>query len=256
MAETYRYGLLGEKLSHSFSPKLHHLLGNSSYGLFEVAPEELEDFIKAKNYDGLNVTIPYKIRVMEYLDEIDESARLIGSVNTIVNRKGKLIGYNTDGAGFDYMLQKYITQFDKEKIIVLGSGGASLTVQAMLKKRGASHILVCSRKGNLNYENIYEHQDATWLIQTTPVGMYPNEKISPIDISRFPNIQYVFDLIYNPLETKLLKEAKACGKIVENGLDMLLVQAIRSEEIFFNQGFYCLRMERIRKSLLNAIKER
>ncbi len=228
------YGLLGEHLPHSFSPQIHMSLGNGDYHLFEVAPENLEEFLKQKKFKGINVTIPYKKAVIEYLDVISPEAEKIGAVNTITVRDGKLYGDNTDYFGFKYMVEKSGIDVSDKKALVLGSGGASATVQAVLRDMGAKEVLVVSRNGEINYTNIYSHTDTEIIVNTTPVGMYPDNMNSPVEIQRFPNLKGVFDVVYNPLRTKLIMDAQNLGVPAAAGLSMLVAQAKKAHEIFFN----------------------
>lgn len=227
------YGLLGEHLPHSFSPQIHALLGDYEYKLFEVAPEKLEEFMESHNFDGINVTIPYKKAVMKYLDEISPEAEKIGSVNTVTVRDGKLYGDNTDYFGFLYMIKKSGIKIKGKKCLVLGSGGASLTAVAVLRDLNAKEIVIISRKGENNYENINIHSDAQIIVNTTPVGMYPNNLESAVDIGVFPHLDGVLDIVYNPLKPRLILDAEERGIPCAAGLSMLVAQAKRANEMFF-----------------------
>ena len=227
-----RCGLLGKKLGHSFSPQIHSHLGNYTYDLFERAPEELGDFLKRGDYTGLNVTIPYKKAVIPYCDELSECAKKLGAVNTIVRRSdATLIGHNTDYFGFRAMLSRSGLSVLGKKVFVLGSGGASATVTAVLRELNA-FVIVVSRTGKNNYNNFSVHNDASVIVNTTPVGMYPNTGISPVDLDLFPNLLGVLDVVYNPAKTQLLLDAERRGLVVENGLWMLIAQAKESAEWF------------------------
>ena len=228
------YGLLGEHLPHSFSPQIHLALGNENYNLFEIAPENLEKFMREKNFKGINVTIPYKKAVIPYLDEISPEAEKIGAVNTIVVRDGKLCGYNTDYFGFKYIVEKSGITIHNKKALVLGSGGASATVQAVLADMGAREIFVVSRNGEIDYSDVYNHNDAEIIVNTTPVGMYPDNMNTPVDIKRFSNLCGVLDVVYNPLNTRLVMEDKEMGLKAITGLSMLVYQAKKAHEIFFD----------------------
>ena len=227
-----RCGLLGRKLGHSYSPQIHRELSCYEYKLYEKEPEELEAFLKSGTFDGLNVTIPYKKTVMAYLDEISPEAAAIGSVNTIVNRGGKLTGYNTDAFGFSWLLQKSGVEAADKKALVFGSGGASVTVCHVLKSLGADPVVVISRTGENNYENLDRHLDAKLLINATPLGMYPNNGESPVDLTRFSALDGVLDVIYNPARTALMLQAEQLGIPCAGGLSMLVAQAKRSAELF------------------------
>lgn len=226
-----RCGLLGRTLGHSYSPQIHALLGTYSYGLFQREPEELEQFLRRGEFDAINVTIPYKKAVIPYLDGLDETARRLGSVNTIVRRQGQLFGYNTDYAGFAAMVRRSGIRVADRKVLVLGTGGTSVTAQAVLKDLGAQ-VVVISRSGEENYQNLSRHADARVIVNTTPVGMYPDTGKAPLDIRQFPHLEGVLDVIYNPSRTRLLLDAQALGIPGENGLWMLVAQAKRASELF------------------------
>ena len=229
------YGLLGEKLGHSFSPQIHALLGDYEYRLFEKQKNELDDFFKNRNWDGINVTIPYKKAVITYLDRLSPSAEKIGSVNTIVAEKdGSLTGYNTDYDGFSYLIDVSGISAENKKCLVLGSGGASLTVIAVLKDKKAREIVNISRSGENNYENIDRHFDADIIVNTTPVGMYPNNLKSPLSLDGFKNLSGVLDIVYNPQKTKLILDAEKRNIKALSGLSMLVAQAKRAAELFLN----------------------
>ena len=231
-----RCGLLGEKLGHSYSPQIHSHLGDYSYDLYEKTPDELENFLKTADFTGLNVTIPYKKAVISYCDELTDQAKALGSVNTIVKRPdGTLIGHNTDFFGFQSMVERSGLQVSGKKALVLGNGGASTTVVAVLKELGAE-VVIISRSGDNNYQNLHRHTDAAVIVNTTPVGMYPNTGCSPVDLTQFPALEGVLDLIYNPARTKLLMDAEALGLKTENGLWMLVAQAKESAEWFSGQS--------------------
>lgn len=225
-------GLLGEKLSHSYSPQIHKFLGDYQYNIFEKSPDQLEDFLQNGDFHGLNVTIPYKKTVIEYCQELSAEAQRIGAVNTLVKRNdGSLIGHNTDYFGFRSMALRIGISYQGKKALVLGSGGASHTVCTVMKELGAE-VIVISRSGENNYENISRHYDCSVIINATPVGMYPDTGISPVDISGFSKLEAVMDLIYNPANTQLLLDVKQRGIRTENGLWMLVAQAKESAEWF------------------------
>ena len=231
------YGLLGRRLGHSWSVPIHQALGCEDYRLIELEPEELGPFLRREDIGGLNVTIPYKRDVMAFCDVIDEGAKAIGSVNTLVRRGGKLYGYNTDIDGFLYMLRRARISLMGKKVVVLGSGGASLTAQAAAKREGAREVVVVSRTGPNNYENLSQrHGDAEALVNTTPVGMWPNLEGRPVDLSAFPDMEAVADVIYNPGRTNLLLQAEEGGLRRTGGLSMLVAQAKRAEELFFDKA--------------------
>ncbi len=227
-----RYGLLGEKLSHSLSPLVHSMLGSVPYSLFEKSPDEAENFIKNGDFAGINVTIPYKVKAYESCDVLSPEAESIGAVNTVVRRQDKLYGYNTDYFGFIYSLQKSGTDVRGKKCLVLGSGGASRAVIAALETLGAGEIKVISRTGEDNYGNVSRHSDAGIIVNATPLGMYPNCGVSAVELTEFPECEFVYDLIFNPLRTKLLLEAERLGIPFADGLTMLVAQAKKSSDLF------------------------
>ena len=233
-------GLLGRHLSHSYSPQIHAMLGDYSYELFEKEPQELESFLKNGDWDGINVTIPYKKDVIPYLDELSPMAQRLGAVNTVVRRNGRLIGHNTDYYGFRMLLDTLPIPYYLEKVLVLGSGGASNTVCAVLEDLGARVVLV-SRSGENNYQNLNLHWDTRLIVNTTPVGMYPDNGKSLIpdvtDIRKFPGLRAVVDLIYNPAYTLLLLDAESRDEMITaNGLLMLVAQAKESAEWFTGES--------------------
>ena len=233
MSDKKRCGLIGEKLGHSFSPAIHGKLADYEYKLYELSPEQVGPFLEKKEYDGLNVTIPYKKTVIPYCDELTEAAKSIGSVNTIVKRPdGTLLGHNTDYDGFLWLLKNAGAKVEGKKAVVLGTGGASVTVQAALRDLGAAQVVVVSRSGGDNYENIARHADAKILVNATPVGMYPKTGVSPVDLDVFTALEGVFDVIYNPAKTRLLLEAEKRGIPCANGLGMLVAQAKAAAERF------------------------
>lgn len=238
-------GLLGQKLGHSYSPQIHRKLSDYSYLLFEKEPNEIENFLKTADFQGLNVTIPYKKSVIPYCDHLSDQAQKIGAVNTIVKRSdGTLIGHNTDYYGFRSMAERSGIDFTGKKVLVLGSGGASNTVCCVMKELSAKAIVI-SRTGENNYQNLNLHKDCAAIINTTPIGMYPQTGASPLDISVFPKLECVMDLIYNPLHTKLLSDAQSRGIVTENGLWMLVAQAKESAEWFIGQAISDNKIEEI-----------
>ena len=251
------YGLLGRKLGHSWSAPIHKELGCDSYRLIELEPEELESFLRQPNIGGLNVTIPYKKAVMPFCDVIEEPARSIGSVNTIVCREGKLYGYNTDAAGFARMAKRAGIDFAGKKVVILGSGGASVTAQTMARLGGAAQIVVISRSGEDNYDNLSRHADADIVVNTTPVGTYPNTGEAPVDLRAFPRCTGVLDVVYNPRRTALLLQAEELGIPHSDGLPMLVTQAVAAEEHFFSTTFPDSEHERIlgklRREMTNIV---
>ena len=246
MAHEQVFGLLGRKLGHSWSVPIHTALGCRDYRLIELEPEALPAFLRNTNIGGCNVTIPYKRDVMAYCDVIDNAARDIGSVNTLVRRKdGKLYAWNTDAAGFCYMLRRAGIDVAGGKVVILGSGGASLTAQAMCRHLGAREVVVISRSGENNYENLSRHADADIVVNTTPVGMFPGNGAAPVDLAAFPACRGVADVVYNPRRTALLLQAEALGIPCTDGLPMLVAQAKAAEEHFFETAIPDSENERI-----------
>ena len=226
-----RCGLLGKKLSHSFSPMIHGELADYSYELIELAEDELESFVSRRSLDAYNVTIPYKKTIMPMLDEISDEAKSIGAVNTVVNKDGKLCGYNTDYFGFCHMLDTSGIDVTGKKALVFGNGGASATVCAVLKSRAVSELVVVDKQDNTP-QFLSQHSDAKIIVNTTPLGMYPNNGESPAPLSAFPMCEGVLDVIYNPLKTALILEAEARGIKYASGLSMLVAQAVKAFELF------------------------
>lgn len=227
-------GLLGRTLGHSYSPAIHRFLGAYSYDLFEQEPENLEKFLHSGAFDGLNVTIPYKKAVIPFLDHLDETARRLGSVNTIIRRAdGQLEGHNTDFYGFSEMLRASGLEVSGKKVLLLGTGGASVTAKAVLEDAGAKVISI-SRSGVNNYQNLDLHADTRVIVNTTPVGMYPGNGEAPLDVGLFPELEGVLDLIYNPARTQLMLDCEKRNIPAFNGLRMLVAQAKQASEFFQN----------------------
>ena len=235
------YGLMGEKLGHSFSGLIHEKLAGYPYMLCPLEKNELDGFLRRKEFRGINVTIPYKRDVIPYCDELDESAKRIGVVNTIVNRGGRLIGYNTDFDGFLYSIRSHGVQMRDKKVIILGSGGTRHTITAVAEHLGAREILVASRTPDkhqgagqpvISYADCEHHFDAEIIINATPKGMYPHNGEQGVDLSIFTACEAVFDVIYNPMKSRLLQQAEEMGILAVNGLEMLVAQAKFAAEKF------------------------
>ena len=242
-------GLLGRHLSHSYSPQIHALLGDYSYTLFEKEPEEVADFLRHGDFSAINVTIPYKKTVMPYCDALTPRAIAMGSVNTIVRQPdGSLLGHNTDYFGFSSMVRRSGLQPKGKKVLVLGSGGASVTAVAVFREMGAN-VTVISRSGEDNYNNLHRHADAAILCNCTPVGMYPNNGESPVDLALFPCLEGVLDMIYNPARTALMTAAEQRGLVAENGLWMLVAQAKEAAEWFTGEPISDEKIARIHAAL-------
>ncbi|MBE7017721.1 MAG: shikimate kinase [Ruminococcaceae bacterium] len=228
-------GLLGEKLGHSFSPRIHKALADYSYALCEVDRGALKSFLEFTELDGMNVTIPYKKTVMGYCASLSPRAEAIGSVNTLVRMPYGWHGDNTDYAGFCYMCDSIALEVKGKKAVIFGSGGASLTVRKVLEDKGAAEIVVVSRSGENNYQNLNLHADAQIVVNTTPLGMYPNTGVAAAGLENFPCCEAVLDIVYNPARTALLMDAESRGIKCRNGLGMLVAQAYAAAELFLNK---------------------
>ncbi len=235
------YGCIGEHLPHSFSREIHEQIGGYAYELKELAPEELPAFMIARSFRGINVTIPYKQAVIPFLDEIDETARAIGAVNTVVNRNGKLYGYNTDLDGLTRLIRRVGLDLSGKKVLVPGTGGTSRTASFAAGQLGAREVLRVSRtgrEGSLTYEDILRnHTDAEIILNTTPCGMYPEPDAQPLPLEPFHRLQGVVDVIYNPLRSRLVLDARSRGIPAEGGLYMLVAQAVRASEHFLDTAY-------------------
>ena len=233
------YGLIGEKLGHSFSKDIHEKIAPYTYELKEIAPEDVDAFMKERSFKAINVTIPYKQTVIPYLDEISKTAKTIGAVNVIVNKQGKLKGDNTDFAGICALIRRAKVEISGKKVLILGTGGTSKTARCAAASLGAAKIFNVSRSkkdGALSYEEAYEKQrDAQVIINTTPCGMFPKTEGLPADIEKFPALEGVIDVVYNPVETRLIKAAKAKGLPAEGGLYMLVAQAVYACGLFLEK---------------------
>lgn len=227
-----RCGLLGRKLGHSYSPIIHSMLGSYRYELFEKEPEDVEDFLKNGDFSALNVTIPYKQTVIPFLDELSPLAARLQSVNTVVRRNGKLIGHNTDYFGFRATVERSTLSPSGKKCLVIGTGGVSKPAIAVLNEMGAN-VIPISHADNTP-EKLALHADAAIIVNCTPVGMYPNNGASPVDLSLFPKLEGVIDMIFNPARTDLMLQAERRGLIAIGGLWMLVAQAKEASEWFQN----------------------
>jgi shikimate dehydrogenase len=233
-----RFGLIGEKLSHSYSKIIHEKLGQYEYDLLPTPPEELESVLRDTSYGGFNITIPYKRAVMDYCGELSDTARRVGCVNTVVRcPDGKLYGHNTDLGGFLAMARRAGISFEGKKCAILGSGGTSLTARAACEMQGASEIVVVSRSGEVGYGDTGRYKDAGILINTTPVGMFPGKNAAAVDLTAFDKLEGVADVIYNPLRTRLIQQARELNIPNAAGLYMLVSQAILAAELFCGRTF-------------------
>lgn len=251
-----KYGCIGKKLGHSFSKDIHAKLADYKYELIELNEEEIDSFFKQKDFAAINVTIPYKQTVIPYLDSISEIANKIGAVNTIVNKDGKLLGYNTDYYGMKALIEKTGIDFQNKKILILGTGGTSKTAQIVAQDLGANQILTVSRRESLEFITYDQakknHSDANIIINTTPSGMFPDCESKPIDISYFPQLEGVIDAIYNPLCSNLILDAKEKGLKAEGGLYMLVMQAVVAVEKFLDTKIQKKIVDQVFTSVLSA----
>lgn len=247
------YGCIGEKLSHSFSKEIHNALTDYDYQLLELKREELEAFFTEKSFKAINVTIPYKLDVIPYLDWISDEARAINAVNTIVNRNGKLYGYNTDFYGLKGLIERKIKSFKGKTVAILGSGGTSNTAFAVANSLDAQNVVKVSRKkqeGYITYDELYEsYSNCEIIINTTPCGMYPKAGVSAVDINRFLCVEAVFDAVYNPLKSKLILDAEKKGIIADGGLYMLVSQAAYAVEKFIDTSVSLEKIEEVFKKI-------
>lgn len=248
-------GLIGEHLTHSYSCELHAMLADYNYELMELAPSELDAFMREKSFDAINVTIPYKQAVIPYLDEISSTAKSIGAVNTIVNKNGKLFGYNTDYAGMLALAKKLKIDAAGKKLLILGTGGTSKTALAVAKTLGAGEIYKVSRSGKdgaISYrEALEKHADAPMIFNTTPAGMYPNADGQAISLASFKKLEAVLDVVYNPLRTDLVIEAQKMNKAAEGGLYMLSAQAVYASALFLGKEAAEGDIDRVYKAVYN-----
>lgn len=226
-----KYYLLGEKLSHSYSAVIHSFFG-LDYSLRELPPEKLSEFVKSRKFDGLNVTMPYKKSIVPLLDEVDGIAEKTGAVNTVLNKNGKLIGYNTDYYGMKYALEAAKITLKGKGVLILGSGGAGIVAEKLAIDEGAASVEIVSRNGKLNYENIYDREKTQVIINATPVGTFPFADGAACDVSRFKNLEGAFDCVYNPFRSKFVLDAEKIGARACGGLTMLVAQAVYSEKIW------------------------
>ena len=232
-----KYGLIGEKLGHSFSKIIHEKIADYTYELKEISKENLDSFMRAKDFSCINVTIPYKEDVIPYLYYVDSAAKAMGAVNTIVNRDGKLYGYNTDFYGMKLMIEKNGFDLKDSKVLILGSGGTAKTSKAVAENLGAREIIIVSRSGEVNYNNVAElHKDADFIINTTPCGMYPNNDTYAIDPALFPHLRGIIDAVYNPLKTTIVSMGEDLGIKGVTGLYMLIAQAVLASEKFMDKS--------------------
>lgn len=255
-----KYGLIGEKLSHSYSCEIHKSIADYEYDLTELAPCELDEFFARRDFLAINVTIPYKQKVFDYLDFISDEARKIGAVNTVVNKDGKLYGYNTDYYGIVALLGKVGVNACGKKVLILGTGGTSNTAYSVFEDMGASQILKVSRRKSedaITYdEAVREHGDTQIIFNATPVGMYPNDEGEPIDISQFGNLECVLDAVYHPLNTNLVLHAKERGVKAIGGLYMLSAQAVYASKLFMDESIDNVDKSLIDKTYASVLKQK
>ena len=249
------YGLIGGRLGHSYSKEIHEELADYTYELGPLTEEEFAPFMEEHAFKAINVTIPYKQKVIPYLESMDAKASKIGAVNCIVNREGKLYGYNTDYDGFGYMLDKHDVDVAGKKVLVIGNGGAAQAVKACLSDRGCKEMVIVRRghdDESITYDEVYQsHTDVDVVVNTSPVGMFPEVDASPIDLTSFEKCKAVIDLIYNPAETKLTAQAKSLGMKGVTGLEMLIAQAKVAVEIFLDTQIDDDEIEKIYKKMVD-----
>ncbi len=249
-----QYGLIGEKLSHSFSKEIHESFAPYKYELCEISRENLASFLQKREFCAINVTMPYKKEVISHLDEVSSAALELQAVNVIVNKNGKLYGYNTDYFGMRDLINRSNIDISSKKILILGTGGTSRTSHLVCKDLGASDVTFVSREKKANaitYDEAYAlYSDAEIIINTTPVGMYPNSYFSPLDLSKFSKLEAVFDAVYNPIRTQIVLDAKKRGVYAEGGLYMLVSQAVHAVELFLNREFDDAKIDEIYYKIL------
>ena len=259
-----KYGLIGRTLAHSYSKEIHEALGKYSYGLFSLEPDAVSDFVNARDFGGLNVTIPYKQDVIPLCDEISELASAIGAVNTLYWKGQTLVGHNTDYEGFLYTARRSGISFDGKTVLILGNGGTSLTARKAAADQGAAKIYVASRSSTkqndsatmISYSDLPKiAASINVIVNTTPVGTFPNNLQSVIDIADFPNCEAVIDVIYNPFKTKLLLDAEKAGLKTANGLPMLVAQATAAAGYFLGTpGAFESENERIIEKMVGDMR--
>lgn len=249
-----KFGLIGRTLKHSYSKIIHEMFGEYQYDLVSMEEEEISGFVKNPEYRGFNITIPYKKTIMPYCESISSEAKKIGSVNTVIKKGGKLFGYNTDYSGFSAMAKRGGIEFFNKTVAILGSGGTYNTAYAVVKDSGAKEVISVSRNGKFNYDNIADWNSSQIIINTTPVGMYPNNGESIINLDDFKNLEGVIDVIYNPLKTKLVFEAEKRGLKAIGGLYMLVFQAKEAFEIFTGKKISDDKTEDIYNTLIGSMQ--
>lgn len=251
------YGLIGEKLGHSYSKLIHEMLGRYEYNMFSFDKDQLEAFLSAGDFNGLNITIPYKKAVIPFCDQISDLDAEIGSVNTLYYKDGKLCGTNTDYQGFLYAAETAGITFKDKKVLILGNGGTSLTARKAVRDSGAREILITTRRGEegcISYEDLANHKDVEIIVNTTPVGTYPNNGARLISLADFPQCCGVIDVIYNPFATDLLQQAEELGIPHSNGLPMLVAQATAAAEYFLDENSFQKENPRIIAALKKEIE--
>lgn len=250
-----KYGCIGEHLKHSFSKEIHNALADYEYEILEIEKDKLSEFAEKKDFSAINVTIPYKEQIMPHMYFIDEHARSIGAVNTVVNRDGRLYGYNTDFYGMSMLIKHANIDITDKKVAILGTGGTSKTSLAVAKALGAREIIRVSRSARedaVSYSQLYEnHKDVEIIINTTPTGMFPSIFDSPVDLSCFKKLSGVIDAVYNPLRTTLILESRKRKISAEGGLYMLVAQAVRASEIFIDKSYDDAELSRVYKKIFS-----
>lgn len=251
-----KYGVIGEHLKHSFSKEIHAQIGDYQYEIKEIEPNNLEAFIKERDFLGINVTIPYKEKVIPMLDYVDPSALKIGAVNTVVNRDGKLYGYNTDYSGMKALAERIGLEIKGKKVLVVGTGGTSKTATEVLRDMEAREIIYVSNievQGAFSYEEVYAyHTDCEIIFNTSPVGMYPKNDGIPLDLEKFPKLEGVLDVVYNPIRTNLVLKAQELGISAQGGLYMLGAQAVYANEHFMSHKVDKSVCDKVYKNVLSG----
>lgn len=229
-----KFCVIGRSLPHTLSPEIHGRFG-LNYGVEELNESQLKDFVRSEKYKGFNVTVPYKRAVMQYLDEISPEAEKIGAVNTVVRRNGKIYGYNTDIGGMAYAIERAGIKLEGKNVLILGTGGTSRVAEYLARRSGAASVTKAGRTSEVNYGNVYGLKDVEVIVNTTPVGMFPDVDGCPIDVEKFANLNGVFDVVYNPLKTELVARAEKTGVPASCGLAMLVEQARLARDVFLGE---------------------
>ena len=244
------YGLLGKNISYTYSPLIHKKLGYD-YKIFDLDENDFSDFMLNRKFKGINITIPYKSEVIAYLDYVDPLAKKLNAVNTVINKDGKLYGYNTDISGFEYALDYNTVKVKDQSVLILGTGSTSASISEVFKRKMAKEIAIIGRTTEVNYDNLLKVRHFDIIVNTTPVGVYPNINDDLIDLDAFNNLQAVIDVIYNPLRTEFISQGLNKGIKAYGGLLMLVAQAVFASEIFFDKEYDSGTIEKVYNEILN-----